>query len=289
MKNFKGKTVVISGAASGIGRALALQFAERGAKLLLADIDAQGLETIVAALRAKNVECHGVPTDTGREEAIVHLAAECSRLLGGADIVINNAGVTLVSPVQSLTTADAEWLMNINFWGVVHGCRAFLPQLRTRPEALLVNISSIFAMVSVPTQSIYNASKAAVRGFSDALREELRGTRVGVLCVHPGGIRTNIANKARIVDASMIAPDAETMCANFQQIARTTAEEAAAAIIKAIEHGKTRLLIGADAKMFDYLYRLAPTYSSKILNTVSHLAGAVYHKYIVRKRVVKPA
>lgn len=134
-------------------------------------------------------------------------------------IVVNNAGVGLIAPVEKLSTTDAHWLMNINFWGVVHGCQAFLPQLRQRPDAVLVNISSIFAMVSVPTQSIYNASKAAVRGFSDGLREELHGSGVNVLCVHPGGIKTNIANSARITDVSMVADSDQEMRDNFAKVA----------------------------------------------------------------------
>jgi short-subunit dehydrogenase len=164
--------------------------------------------------------------------------------------------------VEKIKTADAQWLMNINFWGVVHGCKAFLPQLRTRPHAVLVNISSIFAMVSVPTQSMYNASKAAVRGFSDALREELRDTPVAVLCVHPGGIATNIANRARIVDSTMVAASDQALREGFSRMARTSAQQAAALIIKAIECGKTRLLIGADAKIMDLLFRLAPAHAS---------------------------
>jgi short-subunit dehydrogenase len=141
---------------------------------------------------------------------------------------------------------------------VVHGCRAFLPQLRTRPEATLVNISSIFAMVSVPSQSMYNAAKAAVRGFSDSLREELRETPVKVLCVHPGGIRTNIANNARLADLSLLQVSAAQMRSSFALNARTTPDQAALAIVRALESGQTRLMIGADARIIDWIYRLLP-------------------------------
>jgi butyryl-CoA dehydrogenase len=158
--------------------------------------------------------------------------------------------------------------MNINFWGVVHGCSAFIPQLRQRPDTLLVNISSIFAMVSVPTQSIYNASKAAVRGFSDALREELRGEGVHVLCVHPGGIKTNIVNKARMTDVTMVADNHEEARRNFEKLARTKPAQAAAVIIEAIESRKTRVLIGADAKVMDWMFRLFPAQSSRWLNNL---------------------
>jgi short-subunit dehydrogenase len=262
MRSLQGKSVVITGAASGIGEALAHASAVRGARLLLADIDAPGLERVVTAIRSTGAECSGLVTDTGNEAAIHALAQAAQDRLGGADVVVNNAGVGLLAPVDKLRTADAHWLMNINFWGVVHGCQAFIPQLRQRSDTVLVNISSIFAMVSIPTQSIYNASKAAVRGFSDALREELRGSGVDVLCVHPGGIKTNIANSARITDVSMVADSDQDMRSNFAKLARTTSQQAAAVIIEAIETRKTRVLIGADARITDWLFRLFPAQAS---------------------------
>jgi short-subunit dehydrogenase len=258
-RSLRSKAVVITGAASGIGEALALACAKRGARLLLADIDAAGLERVQRAVAAAGGECHICIADTGDEDAIKLLAARAISTMAGADIVINNAGVGLIAPVDKLSTEDAHWLMNINFWGVVHGCRHFLPQLRGRPDALLVNISSIFAMISMPTQSIYNASKAAVRGFSDALREELRPDGIGVLCVHPGGIQTNIANASRVVDVAMVADSPQALRDTFNQVARTTPAQAAQVIIGAIEARKTRVLIGADAKVLDTLFRLAPS------------------------------
>ena len=242
--------------------------ASRGARLLIADIQQVPLLQVAEKIRAMGTECHTLMTDTGNEAAIEALAHEAQLRLGGADVLINNAGVGLISPVARLQTADAHWLMNINFWGVVHGCRYFLPQMQSKPEAVLVNISSIFAMVSMPTQSIYNASKAAVRGFSDALREELRDTSVRVLCVHPGGIKTNIANSARITDSSMVATSDQKMRDNFNKVAHTTAAQAAQAIVSAIESGKTRLLIGADAKFLDTLFRLVPSRSSRWLTNM---------------------
>ena len=270
MRSLKGKVVVITGAASGIGAALATAMAQKGARLMLADIDAPGLDRVASALRSDGCECYSMVTDTGNEAAIHGLARETHARLGNTDVLINNAGVALVSPVERLQTADAHWLMNINFWGVVHGCQAFLPMMRAQPEALLVNISSIFAMVSMPTQSIYNASKAAVRGFSDALREELRESSVGVLCVHPGGIATNIANKARVTDSSMVADTDQELRDHFDKLARTTAAQAAQVIIDAIEAGKTRVLIGADAKFMDFLYRLVPSRSSAWLTGIGN-------------------
>ena len=262
-RQLKDKAIVITGAASGIGEALALGLSKRGARLLLADIDAPGLSRVTAAVRAQGTTCHSWLTDTGSEAAIYQLAEEALSQMGGADMVINNAGVSLLSPVDKLHTQDAHWLMDINFWGVVHGCRAFIPQLHHRPDAVLVNISSIFAMVSVPTQSIYNASKAAVRGFSDALREELRVPGIDVLCVHPGGIRTNIANTARITDVSMVADTDQEMRDAFTRLARTSPAEAAEVIIQAMQARKTRVLIGGDAKVMDLMFRLFPTKASQ--------------------------
>ena len=271
MQSLSNKVVVITGAASGIGRALALHLAGRGCRLLLADLNATGLaETAALALRqTPAAEIVTELTDSGNEAAIFALAEVCKTRFGAADIVINNAGVALVSSVEKLQTTDAQWLININFWGVVHGCRAFLPQLKTRSEALIVNVSSIFAMVSVPTQSIYNASKAAVRGFSDALRQELRDTPVRVLCVHPGGIKTNIVNSARMLDLTLLPLDEAQMRQNFEHNARTTAEQAAACIVDAIERGSTRLLIGPDAKILDWIYRIWPASASAWLTRLS--------------------
>jgi short-subunit dehydrogenase len=264
----KGKVVVVTGAASGIGAALASALAAKGARLMLADLDASGLDKVATTVRNLGGECYCQVTDTGNEAAIYALAEQTQKMLGEAEVVINNAGVGLIAPVEKVSTSDAHWLMNINFWGVVHGCQAFLPQMRTRPQAVLVNVSSIFAMVSMPTQSIYNASKAAVRGFSDALREELRDTAVGVLCVHPGGIKTNIANRARITDSSMVADSDQEMRDNFTKVARTTPAQAAQVIIGAIEAGRTRVLIGADAKFMDFLFRLNPSRSSAWLTGI---------------------
>jgi NADP-dependent 3-hydroxy acid dehydrogenase YdfG len=269
MYTLQDKSIVITGAASGIGHALAHACAQRGARLLLADIDAAGLQALSQELKTSPGAVHICVTDTGDEAAIAALALRAQELFGAADVLVNNAGVALVSPLEAVSTADAQWLMNINFWGVAHGCRAFAAQLRTRPEACVVNISSIFAMVSMPTQGMYNASKAAVRAYSDSLREELRGTSVRVLCVHPGGIATQIANRARVVDASLIAKDALSMRQQFDHAARTTPAQAAAAIVRAIEQRKTRLLIGGDAVLLDAIFRLFPSRASQWMTALS--------------------
>jgi short-subunit dehydrogenase len=274
IRSLKNKVVVITGAGSGIGRALAQKLASRHARLVLTDVNEAGLAETMASLEQHRTECISRWCDVASHEAVHALAQEVFERFGGADVIINNAGVSVVSPVLSLTFEDAHWLMNINFWGVVHGCRAFMPQLLNRPEALIVNISSIFAMVSMPTQSIYNASKAAVRGFSDALREELRGTSVSVLCVHPGGIKTSIAKNARLGDISMLAESAAALHAHFEKNARTTPEQAAEKILAAIESGRTRLLIGADARLLDAVFRIVPTQASRFMVWLSKQQGA---------------
>lgn len=276
MNSLDKKLVVITGAASGIGEALAHACAEAGANLLLADIDKQRLNSLAAALTGQfknagtNQRVLTQSCDVASEADVQTLAATALQEFGGADVLFNNAGVALVAPILSGKLADAHWLMDINFWGVVHGCRAFAPQMHARPDTVIVNISSIFAMLSLPTQSIYNASKAAVRAFSDSLREELRvhsdeaGDKHGihVLCVHPGGIRTRLVEQARLGDISTMATDTGSLNKQFKRIARTSPEQAALTIMKAVSKRKTRLLIGADARVGDFFYRLFPARAS---------------------------
>jgi NADP-dependent 3-hydroxy acid dehydrogenase YdfG len=264
--------VVVTGAASGIGEALARALAGEGARLLLADVDSARLEALARTLQS-GTTCLFQVCDVADPAQVQALAARARTELGGADVLVNNAGVALVAPVRSVSLADAHWLMDINFWGVVHGCQAFAPQLQARPGCVIVNVSSVFAMVSLPTQSIYNASKAAVRAFSDALREELRTPAasgdgrhgVRVVCVHPGGIRTRLVELARfgaLADLGDVADSPQALQRRFQQVARTSPEEAAAAIVRALRRSDTRLLIGADARLGDWLYRLLPAKAS---------------------------
>ena len=268
----EGKTVVITGAASGIGEALARAFARQGARLLIADVDGSRLEVLAAGLQQQGHTCLMQVCDVSEPGSVEALAQRAAVELGGADVLINNAGVAMVAPVHSMSLQDAHWLMDINFWGVVHGCRAFAPQLQNRPGSVIVNLSSVFAMVSLPTQSVYNASKAAVRAFSDALREELRqdvknisaqhAHSVRVLCVHPGGIRTRLVEQARLGDIASIAESPQALQSQFRRLARTSAEQAAAAIVAAVRGKRTRLLIGLDAQLGDWLFRLVPACAS---------------------------
>ena len=259
MKSFAGRGVVITGAGSGIGQALAEALAAQGARLLITDVHAERLQAVAAALRAGGASVESRVADAADADAWAALAAQAQALWGGADVLINNAGFGLVASIEGAPEAAARRLMDVNFWGPVLGCRALLPQLRRRPEALIVNVSSIFAMISVPTQGYYNASKAALRAMSDALRLELQGSNVRLLCVHPGGVKTRIAENATLVDYQSLAASPAALARLFDAHAHTTPAQAAAQIVGAMRGGRTRLLVGPDAKLADLLWRLFPT------------------------------
>lgn len=259
MKDFSGRVAAITGAGSGIGRALAVELARRGAHLALSDVDADGLASTVAACDGQQVKVSSHVVDVADRAAMTAWADEVAAEHGAVNLVFNNAGVTVAATAQELSYDDFEWLMNINFWGVVHGTKAFLPHLKAADDGHVVNISSVFGLVSIPAQSSYNAAKFAVRGFSDALRIELEIERssVSVTTIHPGGIKTNIARNARI-DPSLadVGSDVEAFADEFDRVARTSPDKAARQIIKAVERNRRRALIGPDAKVFDLVSRL---------------------------------
>ncbi|HNG11284.1 MAG TPA: SDR family oxidoreductase [Agitococcus sp.] len=266
MKNLEGKIVVVTGAGSGIGRALALQLAAQGAQLALCDVNETNLQKTVDIAAAHGVKVYSAVLDVSKREAFQTFADNVARALGNASVVINNAGVALSQNVEAMNRQDFEWVLNINFWGVVNGCEAFLPQLRQQKDAHIVNISSIFGIIGVPSQSAYNASKFAVKGFTEALRQELNGSNIHVTCVHPGGIKTNIARNARVHnDMFGKAADPKKLAADFDKLAATTAEEAARQIVRAIETNQKRLLIGKDAKALDAIQRLLPNHYDTVL------------------------
>jgi NAD(P)-dependent dehydrogenase (short-subunit alcohol dehydrogenase family) len=255
------KVAVITGAGSGIGRALSMQLHAAGCRLALSDVNADNLAALAADLK----DGAGVFTqtvDVADRVAMETWAGEVEQRFGGADILVNNAGVALVTTAEDAGYDDFHWLMNINFWGVVHGCKSFLPLLRRAPEASIINISSVFGLISVPGQATYNAAKFAVRGYTEALRLELADSRIKVCCVHPGGIKTNIAQAARRPD-SKAAKQYDVDPGEFEQLARTTPDQAAAKIVNAIVRGKKRLLIGLDAHVISLLCRLFPVRYAK--------------------------
>ncbi|MFT4082909.1 MAG: SDR family NAD(P)-dependent oxidoreductase [Nocardioides sp.] len=247
MKTLDDKVVALTGAGSGIGRALAVDLARRGARLALSDINQTGLaETVALAESAGARELTSAPLDVADRAAFEAWAAEVADRFGRVNVAINNAGVALAGDFIDLGWDDIDWIMGINFWGVVHGSKFFLPHLIASGDGHLVNISSLFGLISMPGQSMYNAAKYGVRGMSEAIREEMLVARhpVGVTVVHPGGIKTAIARSARVSDREDQAATAKLF---DERLARTTPEKAAEVIIRGILRRQARVLIGLDA------------------------------------------
>lgn len=267
MKDFKNKVAAITGAGSGMGRSLAVLLAARGCHVALSDINEKGLAETVKLLDGTGVKVTSQKLDVADKAAVFAWADKVAGDYGKVNLIFNNAGVALGSVVDGGGYDDFEWIMNINFWGVVHGTKAFLPYLKDSGDGHIINTSSLFGLIAVPSQSAYNASKFAVRGFTEALREELDLQKVGVSAtsVHPGGIKTNIAKAARMDQSiSKIGMDASST-AKFEKLFRTTADEAAAQMIRAVEKNQRRLLIGADAKVLDLIVRLFPSGYQKLV------------------------
>lgn len=261
MEDFRGKVAAITGAASGIGRALALELAREGARLALSDLDEAGLAETCTLVGAQGVPCTTERVDVADRAEVFAWAERCRAAHGQVNLVFNNAGVALAAPAATVRIDDFQWLMGINFWGVVHGTQAFLPHLRASGDGHVVNISSIFGMIAMPTQAAYNASKFAVRGYTEALRMELalEGAPVGVTCVHPGGIATRIALSQRIDEAipAMVGRDAESFRQESNRRISVTAPEAAARrILAGVRRKESRVLVGPDARVVDLLARL---------------------------------
>ena len=268
MKNFNGRVAAITGAGSGIGRALAQDLARRGAHLALSDIDEVGLAETVALCEGHGVKVTSQRVDVADRAAVYAWADQVVDDHGKVNLIFNNAGVALGATIEAMSYEDFEWLMSINFWGVVHGTKAFLPHLKAAGEGHVVNLSSVFGLISVPSQSAYNAAKFGVRGFTDALRMELDmdGGGVSSTTIHPGGIKTNIAKNARM-DASVaaLAGDVDRARHNFDKAAITSPEKAARKILAAVQKDRRRALIGPDAKAIDLISRLPAGLYQRVL------------------------
>src|SRR5258708_21882175 len=262
MREIRGAVAVVTGAGSGIGRALAVELASAGAQLAIADVNRAGLEETSKMLGQATVKTYVV--DVSDVSAVEAFAGQVVKDFGRVSLLVNNAGVALHGTFAEISLADMEWLFRINFWGVVYGCRFFIPMLEREPEAHIVNISSVFGLVGPPGQTAYSASKFAVRGFTESLRSELRGTRIHVTCVHPGGIRTAIAENARLGAATSPEKAAQNK-ERFKKVTPTTPETAARTIVKGILRNNPRVLIGPDAWQIDILQRLAPKSASSRL------------------------
>jgi NADP-dependent 3-hydroxy acid dehydrogenase YdfG len=264
MHKLKDCVAVITGAGSGIGRQLAYQLADAGAQLALSDIVANSLEETLQEVIRRGARAEATVLDVADQASVFDYAKTVEQQFNKVNLVINNAGVALSSgPLWTTSIEDFKWLMDINLYGVLYGSKAFLPILEKASWGHIVNVSSIFGIIAVPNQAAYNASKFAVRGLTEALRQELKiaGSAVSCTSVHPGGIKTNIANSARWIDSgeSNAAERRSSALADFDKLARTSPESAAAQILKAVINNKRRLLIGADAKFVDLIQRLLPT------------------------------
>ncbi|RMH82365.1 SDR family NAD(P)-dependent oxidoreductase [Pseudomonas sp. AOB-7] len=280
MRTFRNKVAAITGAGSGIGRALAYELASRGCHLALSDISATGLEETRCALasRFKDVQISTEVVDVACREEVHGWADEVVRRHGQVNLIFNNAGVAHAGTVEGSGYDEYEWITNINFWGVVHGTKAFLPHIKASGEGHIVNISSIFGLFAQPGMSAYNATKFAVRGFTESLRQELDLERCGVSasCVHPGGIKTDIGNRARMNDsmAKVTGQDIGATRQTFnEQMLRTTAQRAAQVILQGVRRDRRRILIGADAHAIELTLRLLPALYQRLV-TMSLRLGA---------------
>ena len=275
MKTLQDKVVVITGAGSGIGRALAVEVASRGSLVAISDVNEAGLDETVELVKAAGAtEVRADRLDVSDREAFATYAAAVREQFGRVNVVVNNAGVTMTGDFEEISYDDFEWIMGINFWGVVTGTKEFLPHLIESGDGHVVNISSLFGLISTPGQSTYNSSKYAVRGFTEALREEMliAGHPVGVTCVHPGGIKTGISRNGR----KTASQDAEALDRLFEKkLARMEPERAAQIIVDAILKGKARQLVGIDAHL---------------IHLACKLVGSRYQDVIARysRRVIPP-
>lgn len=256
MSRFAGKVAVITGAGSGIGRALAQQLAGKGARLALSDINSAGLAETMSSLPT-GCGALSYPVDTSSRTAVFAHAEEVKRDFGTAHFVFNNAGVTVVGTFDHLTVEEIEWQLGINLWGVIYGTKAFLPMMLAQREGCIVNISSVFGLIGYPLQSAYNISKFGVRGLTECLWSELEGTGVRAVSVHPGGIRTNIEKAGRRCAATGAEEAVFDGLADRMLI--TPPEDCAAAIIAGVERGKKRIVTGHMSTTLFWLSRLLPS------------------------------
>ncbi|WP_420453555.1 SDR family NAD(P)-dependent oxidoreductase [Ilumatobacter sp.] len=268
MRDFGGRVVAITGAGSGIGRALAHELARRGAHLALSDVDEEGLAETVLTCERSPVRVTPTTVDVADRDAVFSWADDVVERHGKVDVIVNNAGVGLGATVEAQSIGDVEWLMGIDFWGVVHGTQAFLPHLRANGEGHVVNISSVFGLISIPGQSAYNAAKFAVRGYTDALRMELEIADEGIssTTIHPGGVRTNIARNARMDETmALVGAGPDAAADLFDRLARTSPEAAAREILRSVERNRRRAVVGPDGLLLDLVSRLPAGVHQRLL------------------------
>lgn len=270
MKTLTNKNVVITGAGGGIGRALALQFADEGCGLAISDINKDSLLETEKLLEKTGARVYSEILDVSDRESMEGYPEKVVKTLGGVDVVVNNAGVVVVSTVEEHTVDDYEWLMGINFWGVLYGSKFFIPHLRNASEACIVNISSVFGMMSMPNLSSYNAAKFAVRGFSESLAHELHDSNVRVMTVYPGGVKTGFAKSARFCSTPGKKKKTHQEFNNlFEKYSMSTPESTSRAVIRGLKKNKKRVLVGPDAFSGDLMVRMFPVAHGWITRLIS--------------------
>jgi NADP-dependent 3-hydroxy acid dehydrogenase YdfG len=271
MRTYAGRVAVITGAGSGIGRALALELAGRGAVLALSDVDVTAAEQTADACRSAGARAQSWRLDVADRDAVFAHSQEVVDAFGAVHLVVNNAGVALHGLVRELEHDDMRWLMEINYWGVVHGSQAFLPHLVASGDGQLANLSSVFGLFAIPRQAAYNAAKFAVRGFTEALQQEVRleGLPVAVSCIHPGGVRTAIARHARVSGST----DHAELERVFTRLARTSPERAARTIVRGLERDRARILVGPDAWVLAALPRLLGARYAGLTTAIARRTG----------------
>ncbi len=281
MKSLKNKVAAVTGAGSGIGQALAINLAKEGCHLALSDVNAKGLKETLQMLKGHSINVTHQTLDVSDKDAVFAWADKVVEEHGSVNMIFNNAGVALSGTVDSLSIEDYKWIMDINFWGVIYGTKAFLPYLEQSGEGHIINISSVFGLTSQPLMSGYNASKFAVRGFTESLRQdlELTGSNVTTTCIHPGGIKTNIAKSARMsksVEAVTGIKQANAST-SFEKFFIHTPDRAAKTILKGVKENARRVLIGVDAKMLDGMARVLPTGYQWVFTKVVKLQKRFLH------------
>ena len=271
MSHFTGKVAVVTGAGSGIGRALSLELIRRGAEVAISDVDSVGLAETAALAKGLGGTIRTDALNVAEREAFLAYADDVAAQFGKVNLIFNNAGIAFAGDVVESEFKDIDRVMDVDFWGVVNGTKAFLPHLIASGDGHVVNVSSIFGIFSMPSQSAYNAAKFAVRGFTESLRQEMLISKhpVKVTCVHPGGIKTNIARNATQAEGR----DHDDLAKAFDKVARTTPEKAADVILRGVEKGRPRVLIGADAVVLDGLVRLTGSRYQRLFAILGRRVG----------------
>jgi len=269
MKDIRDKVAAITGAGSGIGRCLSMRFAEEGSRIAISDVNEEGLAETAEFLKARGTDFNTYRVDVSDRERVRRWAAEVERDFGGVDVIVNNAGVVVADNIEDISYEDFEWVMNINFWGVVYGTKEFLPYLRKRPWGHIVNISSLYGMMPFPYNGPYNCSKFAVRAFNETLVQELGTGPVRVTSVHPGGIKTNLVRSMRFRKHFEENASRESLTEAFDRTAMNTPDKCAAIIVRAVKKNRERLMVGMDAVLLDLVARAIPLTNLKLTHRLA--------------------